>query len=232
VLLDVPYLYITLQETSLVGSTLVGFRKSLPRLPSVDDAWEETDSEGDEEEEEEEEEAPTTPKLQKPQSINGLPPSAPTTPQITKSAQEFFPAQPPPLSRASTDPSPVPTGVPVSSDSMELLGSLRQTFHRTEQTLYSKLTHTPVASLNDVRRAFISASRGAEKRLLAWQKKHLPGRAKRNVQKLQAPEPEWWDKGCHTAPGCNIVMREDDWGSIIAFTMRSVCFQFLLKPCS
>lgn len=210
-------------ETTIVGSTLVGFRKALPRLPSVDDAW---DDEGEDESEcgEDEEDEPTTPKGFKAshQLIPGLPPSAPTSPQSARSAQEFFR---PPLLRASSDasaipssstPAPAPTG-----DSIELLGTLRQTFQGTEQALYAQLAQTPVSALNDVRRAFFSNARGAEKRLRAWQAKHLPGRkgSKRNMTRLEIAEPEWWAKGCHTAPGCNIIVREDDWGSIIAFTM-------------
>ncbi|KAJ7826005.1 hypothetical protein B0H14DRAFT_1278453 [Mycena olivaceomarginata] len=71
------------------------------------------------------------------------------------------------------------------------------------------------------------AAKGGEKRLAAWQKKHLvlPGRSKGKKKQLEmamaAPEPEWWGKGCHTAPGCNVIVREDDWGSIIAFTMST-----------
>ncbi|KAJ6632234.1 hypothetical protein B0H10DRAFT_2206622 [Mycena sp. CBHHK59/15] len=206
-------------ETSIAGSTLVGFRKALPRLPSADDAWEDCG-----EDNEDDDDAQTTPKTSKPNFITGLPPSAPTTPQTTRTVPEFFPPHPP-LFRASSDPTSVPTAVAattrVATDSIELLTSLRQTFHRTEQTLYSQLTHTPVSTLNDVRRAFVAAARGAEKRLLAWQKKHLPGLNSRNVQKMQVEEPEWWGKGCHTAPGGNIIIREDDWGSIIAFTMST-----------
>ncbi|KAJ7052946.1 hypothetical protein C8F01DRAFT_1169335 [Mycena amicta] len=218
-------------ETSLVGNTLVGFRKSLPRLPSEDDAWDESSEDDDTTDTES---TSTTPKLLR---IPGLPPSAPTTPQISKAAQAYFPLAPP-LPRASSDPvsvSPqvVVTAAPPSArlvpqtpdDSMELLGSLRQTFHRTEQELYTLLSHTPLSTLNDVRRAFLGKAKGAEKRLLAWQKKHLPGRGKRHVQEQLrmdgVREPEWWGKGCHVAPSCNVIVREDDWGSIIAFTMST-----------
>ncbi|KAJ7687858.1 hypothetical protein B0H17DRAFT_1069454 [Mycena rosella] len=216
-------------ETTIMGSTLVGFRKALPRLPSVDDAWEDDDDAGSETDGDEEQ---TTPKGLKPRHhfITGLPPSAPTTPQIAKSAQEFFP--PPALPRASSAPTSAslnaapstPAAAP-AGDSIALLASLRLTFQGTEQALYAQLAQTPAGALNDVRRAFVAAARGAEKRLGAWQGKHMPGhgRSKRggNVQRLEAPEPEWWAKGCHTAPGGSIIIREDDWGSIIAFTMST-----------
>ncbi|KAF7313499.1 hypothetical protein HMN09_00505800 [Mycena chlorophos] len=211
-------------ETSLVGSTLVGFRKSLPRLPSEDDAWDDSGTESEATDTESE----TSSTHLRP-SIPGLPPSAPTTPQISKAAHDYFP---PPLNRSSSAPTvpdvlvtPTPSAPLVISaeDSLELLGTLRQTFQRMEQELYSLLSLTPVSQLNDVRRAFLGKAKGAERRLLAWQKKHLPGRGKRAVQlKMEGiREPEWWAKGCHVAPGCNLVVREDDWGSIIAFTMST-----------
>ncbi|KAJ7172306.1 hypothetical protein C8R46DRAFT_1085479 [Mycena filopes] len=229
-------------ETNIVGSTLVGFRKALPRLPSVDDAYEDASTSASEDEtDDDDDDEPSTPKMLKSHHqhlIAGLPPSAPTTPAIARSAQEFFPA--PPLQRATSDPM-TPSAVaeaidgspaPLAGDSLELLTSLRQTFHGAEQALYSQLAQTPVAALNDVRRAFVAAARGAERRLGAWQRKHVSGHGRgkskskhqqRGVPKLElsASEPEWWAKGCHTAPGGNIIIREDDWGSIIAFTMST-----------
>ncbi|KAF8213990.1 hypothetical protein K438DRAFT_1660635 [Mycena galopus ATCC 62051] len=222
-------------ETTIVGSTLVGFRKALPRLPSVDDAYfDDETSEGGEDDDDDTESDSTTPRVHRPgHLIVGLPPSAPTTPQIQRTAQELFPSPPtasPPFARASSDPT-TPTSPPVlppTGDSLELLASLRLYFQGAEQALYAQLAHTPVSMLNDVRRAFLATAKSAERRLAAWQKKHLvvPGRGKnkrgREVQqKMEVPEPEWWAKGCHTAPGCNVIVREDDWGSIIAFTLST-----------
>ncbi|KAJ7760904.1 hypothetical protein DFH07DRAFT_740406 [Mycena maculata] len=255
-------------ETTLVGSTLVGFRKALPRLPSVDDAWDSADDTDESAQttptRESAQPAQTTPtRMKAPHWIAGLPPSAPTTPQITKSAQDFFPS--PPLARASSDPVvpaapsssssssssdltptssvaatgsatapvsaeslPLPTSDSPPPDSLALLTRLRETFQHTEQALYAQLLASPVGALNDVRRSFLLAARGAEKRLRAWQTKHLRGIAGRKRKgkpppglELRAPEPEWWGKGCHTAPGGNVIIREDDWGSIIAFTMST-----------
>ncbi|KAJ6550877.1 hypothetical protein DFH09DRAFT_1319739 [Mycena vulgaris] len=153
---------------------------------------------------------PTTPQKL---GVAGLPPSAPTTPQIARSAQDL----------SSID---WPLGSHLrQADSLALLTRLREAFHTAEQGLYAQLTQTPAAALNDVRRAFMAAARGAEKRLGAWQRKHLagPARNKRGVPKLlEVTEPEWWGKGCHTAPGGNIIIRENDWGSIIAFTMSTM----------
>lgn len=33
-------------------------------------------------------------------------------------------------------------------------------------------------------------------------------------------EPEWWNSVCHVVPASNMIVREDDWGSLIAFTLR------------
>ncbi|CAK5273015.1 unnamed protein product [Mycena citricolor] len=211
-------------ETSLMGSTLVGFRKALPRLPSVDDAYDDSASEAETEDELD----ALTPRTNKPYPITGLPPSAPTTPQISRAAQEYFPDSVPSFSRAASDPVPLPASALIApgADPIEVLGTMRQTFHRTEQDLYSKLGTTPVSSLNDVRRTFLGAARGAEKRLMAWQTKHIPGRGKRKVQpKIQSVEPEWWNRTCHVAPGCDVIIREDDWGSIIAFAMSTADYR-------
>ncbi|KAJ7440325.1 hypothetical protein B0H11DRAFT_2292992 [Mycena galericulata] len=254
-------------ETTLVGSTLVGFRKALPRLPTVDDAWDSADETSTDESTQTtptRESAQTAPmtaptRTKTPHWIAGLPPSAPTTPQIAKSAQEFFPAATPVLARALSDPSSstspessdlTPTSSSVAAlgsataptsteslklptaddppDSLALLSRMRETFQTTEQALYAQLLSTPVSALNDVRRAFLLAGRAAEKRLRAWQAKHLRGIGGRRRKgkappglELHAPEPEWWGKGCHATPGGNVIIREDDWGSIIAFTMST-----------
>ena len=85
------------------------------------------------------------------------------------------------------------------------------------------------------------------KRLEAWKRKHAPGlveeneagkkkaaaKAKRDansttesestmgsVAKFEASDPEWFGNGCHAIPGGNVLVREGEWGSIIAFTLR------------
>ena len=45
---------------------------------------------------------------------------------------------------------------------------------------------------------------------------------------LVAEEPVWWGKDNHVVPGGNIIVRESDWASIIAHTLRYV-FCILLK---
>ena len=118
----------------------------------------------------------------------------------------------------------------VSEPPARLLGNLSHAFQRVEQSLYVQLSQTPRESLNDVRRSFLYAAKGAEKRLLAWQKKHmLPVMTNTAAGKAPVPalplelameEPEWWGKKCHVFPGANVIVNEDDWASIISFTLR------------
>ncbi|KAJ7826606.1 hypothetical protein B0H14DRAFT_3874003 [Mycena olivaceomarginata] len=88
--------------------------------------------------------------------VTGLPPSAPTTPQIQHTAQELFPS-PPPV------PPPLFARVVGSHEhaDIELLASLRQHSHTAEQALYAQLATTPVVALNDVRHAFMIVAKGA-----------------------------------------------------------------------
>lgn len=108
------------------------------------------------------------------------------------------------------------------ADSISLLSGLRHTFQRTEQNLYAELSRTPSATLNDVRRSFVTAARGASRRLTAWEAKHSPqmNKSTSSVSVPSIEEPEWWKSNCHAVPGGKFVVREDDWGSIIAFTLR------------
>ena len=109
-------------------------------------------------------------------------------------------------------------------DSLQLLSDLRFKFQRTEQELYLELSQTSERNLNDARRAFVTAARGATRRLSAWEKKHLSPPVYKSLagDRHGVPEPEWWQSGCHAVPGGNVIVRENDWGSIIAFTLRWV----------
>lgn len=104
-----------------------------------------------------------------------------------------------------------------AASSLTKLSSLRQGFNATEQALYAGLASTPTTSLNDVRRLFYSAAKAASNRLSAWEKKHLPGLEAH----VHYREPEWWSPGHHALPGGSIIVKEDEWASIIAFTLSS-----------
>ncbi|KAI9439217.1 hypothetical protein H4582DRAFT_2119766 [Lactarius indigo] len=186
------------------------YRKSLPRLPSSDDAWENPSEER------------LTPK--------GLPASLPPTP--THSAQ-------PSLSSLATitpthpgsDPSSdatVPSDDPIAMESpIHLLMNMRFAFHRAEQALYSQLRETPNAVLNNTRREFHSAAHGASRRLAAWETKHMSKDARQRLaaDREAIQKPQWWHSGYHAVPGGNVIVQEEDWGSIIAFTLSSLDYQ-------
>ncbi|KAL0948446.1 hypothetical protein HGRIS_011019 [Hohenbuehelia grisea] len=206
------------------------FRKALPRLPSVDDSYYEGEGE------EEQTPLPKTPLTPTPIIFIPTTPMTPTNVvQISndRAQREYFnPRKAPSVSSSFSESSSVTSSTASSSSHatdppIQLLARLRHTFQTTEQSLYTQLTKTPVTSLNDVRRAFLSSSKGASKRLLAWQRKHLPSdTAKAQIGDcIVATEPEWWAKGCHAVPGGHAIVRENDWGSIIAYTLGSMDFQ-------
>lgn len=183
-------------------------RKSLPRLPSVDDAYEES--------------PPTTPKA----GVSTLPPLPPSTPGSP--SRHALSSEPGILSQPTT-PAATYT-VPTPSDpagSSRLLLKLRHNFQSTEQSLYAQLSRTPTASLNDVRRAFRSSARGATKRLNAWQTKHAcnVNQEETKLDSLAVEEPEWWKTGCHPVPGGHVIVREQEWSTIISFTLRFASLQ-------
>ncbi|KAL0570221.1 hypothetical protein V5O48_011743 [Marasmius crinis-equi] len=256
-------------------------KKSLPRLPSSDDAYDDFDD------------PYTHPSEMATPKPSGLPVETPTTPT---NKQTYFTspshAKTPNEGAEEEESTTVtPTGTPKAkrpalpsmaskesmtsqvsfsssvsdasmlssssresnSDPTHLLSNLRQTFHRTEQSLYTQLSKTASSSLNEVRRSFLSAAKGVERRLGAWQKKHMGlglkvvhlssatndketqkqriqterEKAKKDTSSLSlvVVEPEWWHKSCHVAPGGNVIVKEDDWGSIIAFTLSTDAYK-------
>ncbi|KDQ52492.1 hypothetical protein JAAARDRAFT_184041 [Jaapia argillacea MUCL 33604] len=208
-------------EDACATSSARSIHKSLPRIPSVDDPYDSSSDSDD---------GAPTPTAEHPGSIP-FPVSAPNTVSRNGSflspPSSYFAPQRPGLLRSITSMSSLPQKKHDDVDPVELLSNLRETFHRTEQSLYRQLSQTPLASLNDVRQAFYSAARGAAKRLNAWQQKHIPCPLKDKpvVCPLDAKEPEWWRAGCHAVPGGRVVIREDDWGSIIAFTLSSTDYE-------
>ncbi|KAF9077795.1 hypothetical protein BDP27DRAFT_1357191 [Rhodocollybia butyracea] len=240
----------------------ISHKKALPRLPSTDEAY---DSFENEPEEHQTPKAKTSglPETSgtiakdyfvKPITSSTAPnlPTPPTSSSISSASLTPTPSRLPmdraPASATSIDSqltvtasssaSSIHSTESTSADPMELLSNLRQTFHRTEQSLYTQLAKVPASSLNEVRRSFLSSARGAERRLIAWQKKHLGGKKKKGgrddkddsnqlnpSEKLRAAEPQWWNSTCHVVPGGNIIVREDDWGSIIAFTLSTPDYQ-------
>ncbi|KII84857.1 hypothetical protein PLICRDRAFT_167256 [Plicaturopsis crispa FD-325 SS-3] len=211
------YDHIDKLEMSFNADRPDSWHKSLPRLPSTDDPYVE-------------DEPTATPKA----APTGLPshsPRAPSSPTPTEvhsiHSSSDYANSASTISDNSTSSHSSSTHSSNDSDPATLLANLRQAFQRTEQTLYIQLARTPVSALNDVRRAFLSSARGASRRLASWQKKHLRStvEGQKVVGDMNVQEPSWWEPGCHAVPGSNVIARENDWGSIIAFTLSSSDFQ-------
>ncbi|KAE9404217.1 hypothetical protein BT96DRAFT_935786 [Gymnopus androsaceus JB14] len=229
-----------LEEKFANEEVKIRVRKALPRLPSTDDAYDSFDDD-------ELEEQPTP----KP-AISGLPESS-ATPMVVAATKDYF-------SKPITSTTPMPTAfshpaLPLNDsltsssssssssvhsadegppqDPMQLLSNLRQTFHRTEQTLYIQLSKTPVESLNEVRRAFLSAARGAERRntVVVDEKEKRKNKMMKNKNKKNADKEKGeGDGGVGGAEDCArrnpsggiqlvmlylveiFIIREDDWG--------------------
>ncbi|KAF9445443.1 hypothetical protein P691DRAFT_710328 [Macrolepiota fuliginosa MF-IS2] len=297
-------------ERLLASDEVEGFKK-LPRLPSVDDAYDDFDvrevGKEDEKGEEDEEAALTprppaarelpaveepsdTPESEVTDSEAGEEEDATKTPRRSRSENLTLPDTPededktPTVSKIhqaasivttsaedtsqetsasvststlsstnteTTSASTLTTSTCDDKDPRELLENLRHKFQRAEHSLYAQLARTPDNSLNDVRRSFLSTAKGAQKRLCAWQRKHLARLVKvgglrvdegvlkeLDVKELKelisgkegkdegkgmarCVEPDWWAGGSHVLPGSSVVVREDDLGSIIAFTLSS-----------
>jgi len=195
-----------------LSSDDAAIRKMLPRLPSIDDAYDVFDTI----------DVPsgaTTPKATTSSTFPPLPPTTPGSPSHDAQRQDSYFSNTDSSISTDTQSSKTPT-LPPKDDAEQLLAALRHNFQKIEQSLYTQLAKTPEGLLNDVRRSFLATAKGTQKRLKAWQKKHLGVSKSQAVGELVAEEPDWWGKGCHAVPGGNIIVRENDWGSIIAHTLK------------
>ncbi|KAJ7348682.1 pectin lyase fold/virulence factor [Mycena albidolilacea] len=104
----------------------------------------------------------TTPQRH-PHLVTGLPPSAPTTPQIQRTAQELF-SSPSPASPSPASP-PLFARVAGSHEHADSVDSGADG----RQALYAQLAMTPVGALNDMRHAFMIAAKGAGRGLASLQ---------------------------------------------------------------
>ncbi|TCD63413.1 hypothetical protein EIP91_005595, partial [Steccherinum ochraceum] len=222
-------------EANFVPETTSSYHKSLPRLPSasIDDAYDFLDDEDNDD-------GAVTPKG-RPMNLPPHPPNTPQTPRVASGSSASFPfsgntddlGSPTTLEALTPSTSAITvtvTGPEPKSDSLQLLSSLRHAFQRTERYLYAELAHTPEDCLNDARRSFHTAAKGATRRLSAWQTKHTPNT--RQDSEFSPPEPGWWATGCHAVPGSSVIVRESDWGSIIAFTLSSQDYAHVLTSMS
>ncbi|KDN36345.1 hypothetical protein RSAG8_10912, partial [Rhizoctonia solani AG-8 WAC10335] len=148
------------------------------------------------------------------------PPPPPPTQQLQKDSNLATPVPlaPPPTALSAPDPL-----FPPSAIDRALLQSLRVQLLSHERELYDSLSHVGPGTLNDVRRQFIMHGRGAVNRIKAWEKKHAPEvMGSSMIREIKCPEPWWWGKDTHVVPGSDVIVKEGDLGSIIAFTLSSV----------
>ncbi|CAE6434585.1 unnamed protein product [Rhizoctonia solani] len=125
---------------------------------------------------------------------------------------------PPPTSLPLTNPLFTPSAI-----DRALLKSLRTQLISHERELYESLSRVGPGTLNDFRRQFIMQGRGAVNRIKAWEKKHAPEvQGSGAIKEIKCSEPGWWGKDTHVIPGSDVIVREGDLGSIIAFTLSSV----------
>ncbi|PCH34847.1 hypothetical protein WOLCODRAFT_139614 [Wolfiporia cocos MD-104 SS10] len=205
-------------EENFVTNSDSTFIKTLPRLPSEDDACDIPDETGT---------ATPKPSLQRLPSTSTTSTAHTVTPDSLprRSAEGVFNALSHFVVATSSHSvnSPADSQSSQNSNSLYLLSGLRHAFQKEEQDLYAELSRTPTLTLNNVRRSFVTVARGASRRLQAWETKHS-SHIPKSLYKMNLPniaEPEWWQAGCHAVPGGNVIVREDDWGSIIAFTLSS-----------
>ncbi|CAE6459289.1 unnamed protein product [Rhizoctonia solani] len=146
------------------------------------------------------------------------PPPPIQTPQRDSNLVTPVPLAPPPTALPITTPL-----FPPSAIDRALLQSLRAQLLLHERELYDSLAHVGPGALNDVRRQFIMHGRSAVNRVKAWERKHAPeAQGSDVIREIQCPEPWWWGKDTHVVPGSDVIVREGDLGSIIAFTLSSV----------
>lgn len=112
-------------------------------------------------------------------------------------------------------------------DPVEKIAAMRAGFQQVELDLYAQLAKARLKDLNIVRRSFLTAGRTVRDAFVeANPANNNTIKSRSDVvqlpfeSKLHEKEPDWWAKRCHVVPMGNIIVREDDWGSIIAFTMR------------
>lgn len=119
------------------------------------------------------------------------------------------------LSRSSRASFTIP-GTTSPSISTSTISTLRSLIHSAEHSLYLQLSESGTDNLNNIRRAFISSASDAQQRLYNL----LPLDDSQTLDDLKTQLPEWWQKGMHCPPDSDVVLSENDWGSLIAFTLR------------
>ncbi|KAF8309057.1 hypothetical protein DL93DRAFT_2086239 [Clavulina sp. PMI_390] len=123
------------------------------------------------------------------------------------------------------------------SSSGASLSSLRDLITSAEAALYRQLAHSSLEDLGDIRRAFIMSASDTYQRLrtsmplgldrslggggIALATSSLSNSVSMVPPDLLGTLPDWWGPKMHCLPKSSVVVREAEWGSIIAFALRS-----------
>lgn len=180
---------------------------------------------------------PTTP-----EPSSGEPESAATTaPKETADASSVVELTAPVDSTAHQSPNPSRTATehgsfidePIESPrpstswgsigAVQSLEKLRHAFLTAELALYKQLAESHTDHLNEVRRQFRSSATLAKRRLKAWTDREAPNaKGQEGLGDFDSSllDPEWFDRASYLPPSSRVVVRDKDWGSIIAFTLR------------
>ena len=103
-----------------------------------------------------------------------------------------------------------------STISTASLTSLKDLIETAETSLHHQLNETALENLGDIRRAFIITASDTYQRLQA----STPAGTEKPLSNIVETLPEWWKRDVHCLPNSNVMVRESEWGSIIAFTLR------------
>jgi 1-phosphatidylinositol-3-phosphate 5-kinase len=113
-----------------------------------------------------------------------------------------------------------------SSFSSASLSSLKEQMDAAEASLNQQLDESSLDNLGNIRRAFIISAVDTFQRLQA----STPSGNGSSMADILGTLPEWWKSGTHCLPDSNVVVRESEWGSIIAFTLRSWLSPLSFRP--
>jgi 1-phosphatidylinositol-3-phosphate 5-kinase len=105
---------------------------------------------------------------------------------------------------------------------MAKLEKLQSQSQRKQRELLQMLRSTPLTRLNDVRRKFKTEAGQSRRMVEAWLDKYfkpLNLASGQHLMHIHLQLPDWWDSNCHAVPGSRYLVKDGDWGTMIASTL-------------
>jgi 1-phosphatidylinositol-3-phosphate 5-kinase len=124
-------------------------------------------------------------------------------------------------SRRSTSDSKAEEPVAPASG-LAKLEKLKDQAQRRQQDLLQMMASFPLTQLNDIRRKFKSEGNQFKRMTEAWLNKYfkpLNLASGRHLMQINLQPPSWWDSKCHAVPGSRYIVKDGDWGTVIASTL-------------